>query len=109
MRRLVMLLWVLALLFPAAGLAQSNATDGALDGFVKDPSGASVPAREGHRAQSRAPIRFTRSTTDTNGYFRFPLLQVGEYQLIVSPPGSPSISGRASGSASAQQARVDVP
>ena len=34
-----------------------------------------------------APIRCTRPTTDGTGYFRFPLLQVGEYQLLVSAAG----------------------
>lgn len=44
MRRLIPILGLLVTVWPGLAGAQSNATDGALDGFVRDPSGATVPA-----------------------------------------------------------------
>lgn len=85
MRRFL-LLAVLLLACPALGLAQSNASDGALEGFVKDPSGASVPAAK-VIAVNLATSQVQETTADSSGYFRFPLLQVGEYQIIVSATG----------------------
>src|SRR5688572_183893 len=86
MRRLLLMICTLGLLFPAHGFSQSNATDGALDGFVKDPSSASVPAAK-VIALNVATSQVRETETDPAGYFRFPLLQVGEYQLIVAAPG----------------------
>ncbi len=77
---------VLALFSPHTLFAQSNATDGALDGFVRDPSAASVPAATVIATNLRTGL-VTTATTSTEGYYRFPLLQVGEYEVLVSAPG----------------------
>ena len=107
MRRLTFLMWILLLACPVAGFAQSNATDGALDGFVKDPSGASVPSAR-IIALNLATNQVHETTVDRAGYFRFPLLQVGEYQVIVTAPGFAEYQRTGIRLSVGTQARVDV-
>lgn len=107
-RRLLKLLRLLLVLWPAMALAQSNATDGALDGFVRDPSGASVPAAR-VIALNLETNQVHESETDRQGYFRFPLLQVGEYQLLVSATGFSEYQRSGIRLTVGTQARVDVP
>lgn len=106
MRRFVVLSFLL-LVFPALGLAQSNASDGALDGFVKDPSGASVPAAK-IIAVNLATSQVQETTADAAGYFRFPLLQVGEYQIIVTANGFAEYQRTGVRLNVGTQARIDV-
>ena len=96
------------LLGSAPGLfAQSNATDGALDGFVRDPSGASVPAAT-VIALHLGTNQVRESAVDQAGYFRFPLLQVGDYQLLVSAPGFSDYQRTGIRLSVGTQARVEV-
>ena len=48
------------------------------------------------------------TATDGTGYFRFPLLQVGEYQLLVSAPGFADYQQTGIRLSVGRQARVDV-
>ena len=107
MRRLVSVLWMLMLLVPASGLAQSNASDAALDGFVKDPSGAFVPAAK-VIALNLATSQVRETATDRTGYYRFPLLQVGEYQILVSASGFAEYQHTGIRLIVGTQARIDV-
>jgi hypothetical protein len=91
----------------AAAFAQSNATDGALDGFVNDPSGGSVASAK-VMALNLGTNQVHETTTDGTGYFRFPLLQVGEYQLLVSAPGFADYQQTGIRLSVGRQARVDV-
>lgn len=68
------------------GWAQSNATDGAIDGFVSDPSGAMLPGAK-VVALNVETNQVWEAQTDRTGYFRLPLLRVGEYQLLVNASG----------------------
>ena len=106
MRRL---LWfcLLVLAWPAIGWSQSNATDGALDGFVKDPSGASVPSAKVIAINQSTSV-VNETVTDNTGYYRFPLLQVGEYQIIVSATGFAEYQHTGIRLSVGTQARVDV-
>jgi hypothetical protein len=69
---------------PAPLLAQTGA--GAIQGTVKDPSGAVIPA---------AKIKIVHATTstvreaETNevGFYTFPAAQIGHYQFTVQSPG----------------------
>jgi hypothetical protein len=88
-------------------LAQSNATDGALDGFVKDPSGAAVPSAK-IIALNLGTNQTHETAVDGSGYFRFPLLQVGEYQIIVSAAGFSDYQQTGIRLSVGQQARVEV-
>src|SRR5262245_34609785 len=74
------------LVCPLSLFAQSNAADGALEGFVKDPTAASVPTATLVATNLRTGL-VTSTTTDTEGHYRFPLLQVGEYELLVTAQG----------------------
>src|SRR5471032_172471 len=74
------------LLHPWVVFAQSNATDGALEGFVRDPSAASVPNATVVATNLRTG-QVSSEATSREGYYRFPLLQVGEYELLVTASG----------------------
>jgi len=76
--------FILALLLATAGLAQNVSCS--LSGIVQDPGGAVVAALEVRLAS--AGTGFLRSTsTNQEGFFSFPNLLPGTYQLSVSPPG----------------------
>jgi len=107
MRRLLVILGVIVLAWPMAALAQSNATDGALDGFVRDPSGAAVPAAK-VIALNLGTNQVHEVGVDAQGYFRFPLLQVGEYQLLVSALGFADYQRTGIRLSVGTQARVEV-
>jgi hypothetical protein len=70
----------------AGGAAAQQTVDSAsLSGRVTDPSGAVVP---GAAVAARHVDTVTRSvTTDEDGRFRFPYLQVGTYEIKVVQPG----------------------
>jgi hypothetical protein len=106
MRRLMLLIGFL-LIGPVSGLAQSNATDGALDGFVTDPSGAAVPAAK-VIALNQATGQVRETAVDGSGYFRFPLLQVGEYELIATAPGFSEYQRTGIRLSVGTQARLDI-
>src|SRR6516162_8117999 len=73
---------------PGAGLvsAQSNATDAAVEGYVRDASGGIVSGAT-ITAKNTATNIVSQTTTDAVGYYRFPLLQVGNYDLTVLKQG----------------------
>jgi protocatechuate 3,4-dioxygenase beta subunit len=75
------------ILFLLAALcgAQSNATDGALDGYVTDPTGARVPNASIEAILEATNQRFS-TTTDAEGYYRFPILRIGVYRLRIGAP-----------------------
>ena len=98
---------LLVLFSPLRLLAQSNATDGALDGFVRDPSAASVPAATLVATNLRTGL-VTTATTNAEGYYRFPLLQVGEYEVLVSAPAFAEYRQTGIRLSAGQQARVDM-
>src|SRR5262245_3324439 len=79
---------VIAALFLAnpAVYAQSNATDGALDGYVLDQSGAVIPGAKIVARNVQTNIELT-ANADGQGYFRFPLLRVGSYEIVASAVG----------------------
>ena len=66
--------------------AQSNATDAAIEGYVRDASGATVSGAN-ITAKNTATNIASQTTTDGEGYYRFPLLQVGNYDLRVLAEG----------------------
>src|SRR5215475_10954810 len=66
--------------------AQSNATDAAIEGYVRDASGGTVSAAN-ITAKNTATNIVSQTTTDAEGYYRFPLLQVGNYDLRVLAEG----------------------
>jgi hypothetical protein len=99
---------LLALSQPPVVLAQSNASDGALDGFVIDPSGARVPSAT-VVALNLNTNQIRETAVNAEGYFRFPLLQVGEYQVLVTAPGFADYQQSGIRLSVGEQARVEVP
>jgi Carboxypeptidase regulatory-like domain/TonB dependent receptor/TonB-dependent Receptor Plug Domain len=81
----------LLLMFAGASLVQAqSATTGALTGVITDPSGgviagATVTATSLGTGQSRT------TTTDSNGSYRFSLLQAGNYSVKISAAGFQSV------------------
>ena len=75
----------LFLLNPAV-CAQSNATDGALDGYVLDQSGAVIPGAKIVARNVQTNTELT-ANADGQGYFRFSLLRVGSYEIAASAGG----------------------
>jgi Carboxypeptidase regulatory-like domain/TonB dependent receptor len=79
-------LLVIYMLIPFVARAQSNATDAAMDGYVTDPSGN--PAPNAHVIVTNLGTNIsTDATSDPNGYYRFPILKIGKYQVKVHADG----------------------
>jgi Carboxypeptidase regulatory-like domain/TonB dependent receptor/TonB-dependent Receptor Plug Domain len=92
---------------PLSLFAQSNAADGALEGFVKDATAASVPMATLVSTNLRTGL-VTSTTTDTEGHYRFPLLQVGEYELLVTAQGFSEYRQTGIRLSAGQVARLDM-
>ena len=74
------------LCFASASWAQSNATDAAMDGYVTDSTGSAIPQAQIVVRNLSTSIT-AESTSDASGYYRFPILKIGQYQLTVKAPG----------------------
>ena len=78
-----------SLLFLIASPAQilhAQTWNSHLEGMVLDPSGAAVPAAS---LELRNPATGTvrRTETEANGFYSFPLLPIGNYELEIAKPG----------------------
>ena len=73
-------------LLPAQSHAQSNATDAALNGYITDAQGGSV-ANAHIVARDLGTNISTEVVSDSNGYYRFPILKIGKYEVIVKASG----------------------
>ncbi len=94
-------------LLPLSLWAQSNATDAALNGYVRDESGAFIPAAK-LTARNKATNAEVVGSSNQEGYFRFPLLRVGEYELRAVAPGFADYQQTGIRLTVGQQARIDV-
>jgi hypothetical protein len=87
--------------------AQSNATDAALEGHVRDPTGAAIGA-------ARVTVRnldtniASEAETGDDGYFRFPLLKVGNYRISVTSQAFKEYTQNGVTLTVGQKARVDI-
>jgi hypothetical protein len=78
-------LLTIALLLPVVMLAQST-TNGAITGTVTDPSGAVLP--DINVNLKSLDKGFTQATTtNSQGFYQFPLLEPGSYSLTISAAG----------------------
>jgi hypothetical protein len=73
-------------LFSSPLLAQTNATDGALDGYIRSADGQNVSAASVVCTNRDTGIAQT-AATDGAGYYRFPLVPAGAYDIQVQAPG----------------------
>ena len=74
---------------------------------MRDPSAASVPNATVVATNLRTG-QVSSEVTSTEGYYRFPLLQVGEYELLVTASGFGEYRRAGIRLSAGQQARVDV-
>jgi hypothetical protein len=77
---------VIALCVAGLLMAQSNATDAAIEGYVRDASGSVVSGATITAKNTKTNIS-NATKTNADGYYRFPLLQVGEYDLNITAQG----------------------
>lgn len=77
---------LLALLLAVAAYAQTNATDATLDGYVRDDSGAIIQGAA-VSVRNLGTNQVSETTAAEDGYFRFPLLKIGTYELTAKHPG----------------------
>ncbi|MCX6592497.1 MAG: TonB-dependent receptor [Acidobacteria bacterium] len=100
-------LLLLLALFSTFAFAQTNATDAALDGYIMDEPGGRIA---GASVSIRSMLTNQRFEAKANeeGYFRFPLLQVGTYELIVVAPGFAEYRQSGIELRVGQQARVNL-
>ncbi|MGI9101963.1 MAG: carboxypeptidase regulatory-like domain-containing protein, partial [Terriglobales bacterium] len=80
-------LFVMLLGLSASMVAQGGPR-GAIDGFVKDPSGAAVPDAKIAVVNQGTGITERTVTTTKDGHFAVPLLPVGIYKLVVTAPAT---------------------
>jgi hypothetical protein len=78
-RRYLTVATLLACLCAQASFA---AVTGRISGTVKDPTGALVPSAEVTALETQTGIR-TATKTDAQGFYSFPSLPVGHYELEV--------------------------
>ena len=86
MKRYACLLGVLALCLSFATGANAQDTRGAIEGVVKDASGAVLP---GATVEAKSPslVGVQSTTSDTNGLYRFPALSPGIYEVSATLSG----------------------
>ncbi|HYZ85283.1 MAG TPA: carboxypeptidase regulatory-like domain-containing protein, partial [Bryobacteraceae bacterium] len=108
MTRHVWLLGVASvLLLPLDISAQSNATDAAIEGYVTDPGNGAVPNARVMVRNTDTNRELTANSNDA-GYYRFPLLPIGSYELRVSADGFKEYRQSGISLAVGRQARADV-
>jgi hypothetical protein len=87
--------------------AQSNAIDAAIEGYLRDSSGGAIQG-------GRVTVRNTgtniasQTLTNTDGYFRFPLLQVGTYELKADAEGFKALTKPNIALVAGQKVRLDL-
>ncbi len=106
-RKLFLFLALLAFQFPLMCIAQANAVDAALNGYVQDSSKSALPGVTA--TLTNVQTRITQiATTDAKGYYRFALVPVGNYQLTVTAAGFTTTTQKDIKISVGQAARADV-
>ncbi len=77
---------VTLVLIPVCGWGQSSAGGGAIQGTVKDPSGAVIPEAK-ISIQHLATGLATATETNQDGYYATPPVNIGRYRIRVEKPG----------------------
>jgi hypothetical protein len=91
---------------PAAH-AQSNASDAAMEGYVRDASGA--PIKAAHLTARNIDTNISaEADANDQGYFRFAILKVGRYELTATADGFSTYVQTGLSLVVGQAARIDV-
>ena len=87
--------------------AQTNAIDAAVEGYVRDATGGSI---SGGKVSVRNEATNVAAETKANaeGYFRFPLLQVGSYKVVAEAEGFKTFTQSGIALAAGQKIRLDL-
>jgi hypothetical protein len=91
----------------AMAYAQSNASDAALEGYVRDPTGAAISAAKVSVRNVETNIVHDMLSAE-DGYYRFPLLRVGTYQVTAAASGFKEFDQTGVSLAVGQKARIDI-
>src|SRR5215510_6657656 len=87
--------------------AQSNAIDAAAEGYVRDATGGAI--QQAHiTVRNTSTNVATESMTNSDGYFRFPLLQVGKYRLTAEAEGFKALTRPDFALVAGQKVRLDL-
>src|SRR5580692_9171593 len=78
-------LTVLTLVLLSVGFMWAFA-GGSLSGVLKDPTGAAIPGAKLTLVNSGLKTQF-RTTSDNQGFYSFPALPVGKYELLIEAAG----------------------
>src|SRR5262247_2507075 len=90
MERARLLLLALWFLFAALGWAQTGT--GKIQGTVKDATGAVVPGAQVSITHTQTSREYTTTTTEV-GFYLFPSVQMGPYEIAVGAPGMETWKG----------------
>jgi hypothetical protein len=101
------LVTLVALLLSCGGALEAQTITGALNGTVTDPTGAVIPNAKVTATNVDTGIE-TPSTTNTEGIYNIPFLQIGNYKLSVDVPGFATANYGPFVLETAQIAKVDV-
>ena len=108
MRNLCYLLFLLVfLLATRTAHAQSNASDAALEGYVRDASGAPIKSATLIARNIDTNVS-SQTSSDDQGYFRFAILKVGSYELTAAADGFRNYLQTGLTLVVGQTARVDI-
>jgi hypothetical protein len=80
------LLFAICSLLAVVARAQSNATDAALNGYITNANGGAVPNAQ-IVARDLATNTTSNAVSDASGYYRFPILKIGKYEVTVKGEG----------------------
>src|SRR5215467_7288425 len=86
--------------------AQSNAIDAAAEGYVRDATGGAIQ-RAHITIRNTSTNVPTETQTNPDGYYRFPLLQVGTYRLTAEADGFKAATKPDITLAAGQKVRLD--
>lgn len=86
---------------------QSNATDASLQGYVTDTQQAAVPGAS-IQLRNLATNQQLETATDARGYYRFPLVRLGEYELTARADKMSDYRQEGIRLSVGQQARIDI-
>ncbi|RZU43446.1 TonB-dependent receptor [Edaphobacter modestus] len=108
MTRKLYFLFLLALVaFPVDSFGQANAIDAAVNGYVLDSSKSSITGS--HITLTNIGTGISQETsTDANGYYRFPLVHVGTYRLEAVADGFQKTTQEGIILNVGQEARIDI-
>jgi hypothetical protein len=73
-------------IFPFRSYGQSNASDAALEGYIRDASDSPISGADISARNTETNV-LSKAKTDNQGYYRFSILKIGTYEITVSAAG----------------------